>query len=147
MTQLITFKLGKELYGIEVTSVREILTYQKVTEIPNASNWIKGVVNLRGDVAPIVDLRIKFNVASEPSYHERTIVIATKTKDLRMIGVVVDGVEDLLDMHEANLGQMPEMGIAVPREYVKYLVKKDDNMILVLDMDRLLDKAELECDV
>ncbi|MEY4504056.1 MAG: hypothetical protein RL154_349 [Pseudomonadota bacterium] len=144
MTQLITFKLSNELYGIEVESVREILTYQKVTEIPNVSSWVKGVINLRGDVTPILDLRLKFHVSETPDYSERTIVIAAKTKDLRMIGVVVDSVEDLVDLQGAELSAPPEMGISIPSEYIRCLIKKNEDMILVLDMDKLLDKSELE---
>ena len=142
--QLLTFKLGNETYGIQINNVREILTYPVVTPIPDASRWVKGVINLRGEVAPIIDLRVRFNINNEPSYTERTIVVAVKTHDSRMIGLVVDEVSDMENVDLEKLYPAPDMGTSIAPEYLKGLFKKEESMIVILDIDRILDKAEMQ---
>lgn len=142
--QLLTFKLGNETYGIQISKVREILTYPTVTPIPDASQWVKGVINLRGEVAPIIDLRVRFNINSNPVYTQRTIVIAVKTQDMRMIGLVVDEVSDMENVDLDRLYPAPDMGTSIAPEYLKGLFKKEDKMIVILDIDRILDKDEMQ---
>lgn len=142
--QLLTFKLGSETYGIQINKVREILTYPIVTPIPDASRWVKGVINLRGEVAPIIDLRVRFSINSEPIYNERTIVIAVKTEDSRMIGLVVDEVSDMENVELDKLYPAPDMGTSIAPKYLKGLFKKEDKMIVILDIDKILDKEEMQ---
>ena len=142
--QVITFTLGKETYGVEVTKVREILTYPKVTELPNASRWVKGVINLRGEVTPIIDLRMRFRTSETPEYGERTIVLAARTADNRMVGMVVDSVQDMETIEWETMAPPPEMGTTVGSENLKGLIKTDERMIVILDIERILDKKELE---
>lgn len=142
--QLLTFKLGTETYGIQINKVREILTYPIVTPIPDASHWVKGVINLRGEVAPVIDLRIRFNIDVDPIYTQRTIVIAVKTQDNRMIGLVVDEVSDMENVDLERLYPAPDMGASISPEYLKGLFKKDEKMIVILDIDRILDKDEMQ---
>jgi purine-binding chemotaxis protein CheW len=142
--QLLTFKLGSETYGIQINKVREILTYPIVTPIPDASRWVKGVINLRGEVAPIIDLRVRFNINSEPIYNERTIVIAVKTEDSRMIGLVVDEVSDMENVELEKLYPAPDMGTSIAPKYLKGLFKREDKMIVILDIDKILDKEEMQ---
>jgi purine-binding chemotaxis protein CheW len=142
--QLLTFKLGSETYGIQINKVREILTYPVVTPIPDASKWVKGVINLRGEVAPIIDLRVRFNINSEPIYNERTIVIAVKTQDTRMIGLVVDEVSDMENVELDKLYPAPDMGTSIAPKYLMGLFKKEDKMIVILDIDKILDKEEMQ---
>ena len=142
--QLLTFKLGSETYGIVINKVREILTYPVVTPIPDASRWVKGVINLRGEVAPIIDLRVRFNINSEPIYNERTIVIAVKTEDSRMIGLVVDEVSDMENVELDKLYPAPDMGTSIAPKYLRGLFKKEDKMIVILDIDKILDKEEMQ---
>lgn len=142
--QLLTFKLGSETYGIQINKVREILTYPIVTPIPDASRWIKGVINLRGEVAPIIDLRVRFNINNEPIYNERTIVIAVKTEDTRMIGLVVDEVSDMENVDIDKLYPAPDMGTSIAPKYLKGLFKKEEKMIVILDIDKILDKEEMQ---
>jgi purine-binding chemotaxis protein CheW len=142
--QLLTFKLGSETYGIVINKVREILTYPVVTPIPDASRWVKGVINLRGEVAPIIDLRVRFNINSEPVYNERTIVIAVKTEDSRMIGLVVDEVSDMENVELDKLYPAPDMGTSIAPKYLRGLFKKEDKMIVILDIDKILDKEEMQ---
>ncbi|PNV84508.1 MAG: chemotaxis protein CheW [Sulfurimonas sp.] len=142
--QLLTFKLGSETYGIQINKVREILTYPIVTPIPDASRWVKGVINLRGEVAPIIDLRVRFSINSEPIYNERTIVIAVKTEDARMIGLVVDEVSDMENVDIDKLYPAPDMGTSIAPKYLKGLFKKEDKMVVILDIDKVLDKEEMQ---
>lgn len=142
--QLLTFKLGSETYGIQINKVREILTYPIVTPIPDASRWVKGVINLRGEVAPVIDLRVRFNVDNDPLYTPRTIIIAVKTQDSRMIGLVVDEVSDMENVDLDKLYPAPDMGASIAPEYLKGLFKKDEKMIVILDIDRILDKDEMQ---
>lgn len=144
INQLLTFKLGNETYGIEINKVREILTYPVVTPIPDASKWVKGVINLRGEVAPIIDLRVRFNINTQPVYNERTIVIAVKTQDARMIGLVVDEVSDMENVDLDKLYPAPDMGSSIAPKYLKGLFKKDEKMIVILDIDKILDKEEMQ---
>lgn len=142
--QMLTFKLGEETYGIQINKVREILTYPIVTPIPDASRWVKGVINLRGEVAPIIDLRVRFNINTDPIYTNRTIVIAVKTQDMRMIGLVVDAVSDMENVELDRLYPAPDMGASIAPEYLKGLFKKEEKMIVILDIDRILDKEEMQ---
>ena len=142
--QLLTFILGNETYGIQINKVREILTYPIVTPIPDASNWVKGVINLRGEVVPIIDLRVRFHIDNDPVYTQRTIIIAVKTQDNRMIGLVVDAVSDMENIDLERLFPAPDMGSSIAPEYLKGLFKKDEKMIVILDIDRILDKEEMQ---
>ncbi|MDX9966758.1 MAG: chemotaxis protein CheW [Sulfuricurvum sp.] len=142
--QLLTFKLGNETYGIQINKVREILTYPTVTPIPDASRWVKGVINLRGEVAPVIDLRVRFNINDDPIYTNRTIIIAVKTQDMRMIGLVVDEVSDMENVDLDRLYPAPDMGTSIAPEYLKGLFKKEEKMIVILDIDRILDKDEMQ---
>ncbi|MDO8453030.1 MAG: chemotaxis protein CheW [Sulfurimonas sp.] len=144
INQLLTFKLGNETYGIEINKVREILTYPVVTPIPDASCWVKGVINLRGEVAPIIDLRVRFNINTQPVYNERTIVIAVRTQDARMIGLVVDEVSDMENVDLDKLYPAPDMGASIAPKYLKGLFKKEEKMIVILDIDKILDKEEMQ---
>lgn len=142
--QFLTFILGSETYGIEITRIREILVYPSVTPLPNTQKWVKGVINLRGEVAPIIDLRVRFNTAADPKYTQTTIVIAVKTNDGRMLGLVVDSVSDVETIDYDKLLPAPDMGSSISAEYLKGLIKKDERMIVILDTERILDRKELD---
>jgi len=142
--EFLTFKLGNEIYGVEITRIREILTYPRVTELPNTKEWVKGVINLRGEVTPIIDLRVRFNIVDKPFYSSQTIVIAVKTSDNRMLGLVVDEVSDVENIDTENLLPSPMMGTSISNEYLRGLVKKLDKMIVLMDIDKILDKKEID---
>jgi purine-binding chemotaxis protein CheW len=144
-SQFLTFILGKETYGVEITKIREILTYPIVTILPSIQDWVKGVINLRGEVTPIIDLRMKYNTTKELTYTDTTIIIAVITSDNRMLGIVVDKVSNIENFDETRLQPAPEMGTSIGSEYLKGLIQKDDgNMIVIMDIDRVLAKDEME---
>lgn len=142
--QILTFMLGEDVFGIEINKVSEILTYTIVTTIPDSTQWVKGVINLRGEVVPIIDLRIRFHINMTPEYSDRTIIIAVKTNDNRIIGLVVDSVSEMETIEIENLFPAPEMGTSISPAYLKGLFKQEEKMVVVFDIERILDIEEME---
>jgi len=143
--EYMTFILGKMKYAIELPKIREILTYpDMITPLPNTTEWVKGLINLRGEVVPILDVRVKFNTG-EIIYDENTAVIAVITDDSRMLGIVVDKVDDVQNIDITSLSPVASMGSAIPSQYLKGYVRLEDNQMLVLmDIEAVIDKKELE---
>lgn len=122
-SEYMTFELGAMKYAIELPKIREILTYPDIiTPLPNTEDWVKGLINLRGEVVPILDIRIKFNTG-KPVYNSNTAVIAVITKDKRMIGIVVDKVDDVQRLDTSALAPVSDMGSAIPSKYLKGFVR------------------------
>ncbi len=144
-SEFMTFELGAMKYAIELPKIREILTYPEIiTTLPNISEWVKGLINLRGEVVPILDIRIKFNT-SESVYDENTSVIAVITEDSRMVGIVVDLVDDVQRLDTSTLAPVSEMGSAIPSKYLKGYVRLDNNeMLVVMDIEKVVAKEELQ---
>ena len=143
-SEYMTFVLGSMKYAIELPKIREILTYPEiVTTLPNTIGWVKGLINLRGEVVPILDLRIRFNTG-EVEYNENTAVIAVITGDKRMIGIVVDKVDDVQRIDTTTLAQVSEMGSAIPSKYLKGFVRLNNNeMLVIMDIEVVVAKDEL----
>ncbi|MGM0519167.1 MAG: chemotaxis protein CheW [Campylobacterota bacterium] len=143
-SEFMTFELGAMKYAIELPKIREILTYpDNITTLPNTSKWVKGLINLRGEVVPILDIRIKFNT-SKTVYDENTSVIAVITEDSRMIGIVVDLVDDVQRLDTTTLAPVSEMGSAIPAKYLKGYVRLDNNeMLVIMDIEKVVSKEEL----
>ena len=139
--EFLTFRLGPESYGIEILKVQEIRGYEKVTPIPSAPAYLKGVVNLRGHIVPVIDLRMKFGMA-EPRYDSFTVVVILRLAQ-RVIGVVVDGVSDTLPLLQSDIKAAPALGALVDASYLGGLATRDGRMILLLDIERFLSSAEL----
>jgi purine-binding chemotaxis protein CheW len=142
--EYMTFILGKMKYAIELPKIREILTYPEIiTPLPNTIKWVKGLINLRGEVVPILDVRIKFNTG-EIVYDENTAVIAIITDDQRMLGIVVDKVDDVQNIDITSLSPVASMGSAIPSEYLKgYVRLQDSEMLVLMDIEAVIDKKEL----
>lgn len=141
VSEFLTFTLGKEEYGIEILKVQEIRGYESVTRIANAPAFIKGVVNLRGTIVPIVDMRIKFNLGT-PTYDQFTVVIILNI-GRRVIGMVVDSVSDVITLAPQQVRPAPEMGTALDTAYLIGLGTIDDRMLILVDVDRLMSSAEM----
>ena len=139
--EYLTFTLGKEEYGIDILKVQEIRGYEAVTRIANAPPFIKGVINLRGVIVPIVDLRIKFNLG-EPTYDQFTVVIILNIGK-RVVGVVVDGVSDVIQLNSDNLHPPPEFGSILDTRYILGLGTVDERMIIMVDIERLMTSQEM----
>ncbi len=143
--EYMTFVLGSMRYAIELRKIREILTYPSlITILPGTGEWIKGLINLRGEVVPILDVRVKF-ATSEATYDEDTIVIAVITEDKRMIGFVVDKVEDVQKLDNTLLYPVSDMGLSIPSKYLKGFAKLEDSeMLVIMDIDAVAHKDELK---
>ena len=143
--EYMTFIIGSMRYAIELPSIREILTYPKlITILPGTTEWIKGLINLRGQVVPILDIRIKFT-NNEPTYNDETIVIAVITNDDRLIGLVVDKIEDVKKIDNTLLYPVSDMGSAIPPQYLKGFARLENSeMLVIMDIDAITHKDELE---
>ena len=139
--ELLVFALGQEEYGIDILKVQEIRGYDPVTRIANAPPFIKGVVNLRGSIVPIVDMRIKFGLG-EPVYDAFTVVIILNIFQ-RTVGVVVDGVSDVIQLDEEELRAPPEFGSVVETTYIEGLGTKGERMVIIVDIERLMSSDEM----
>jgi len=141
--EFLVFTLGEEEYGIPILKVQEIRGYDagNVTRIANVPTFIKGVTNLRGVIVPIVDLRMKFNLG-EVRYDAQTVVIILNLNQ-RIVGIVVDGVSDVLVLNGAQISQAPEFGAMLSAEYLTGLGTLDDRMLILVDIERLMTSAEM----
>jgi purine-binding chemotaxis protein CheW len=141
-SEFLTFTLGKEEYGIDILKVQEIRGYDAVTGIANAPAFIKGVINLRGIIVPIVDMRIKFNL-SQAEYGQFTVVIILNVAQ-RVVGMVVDGVSDVISLLPEQIKPAPEFGAGLDMEYVLGLGTVDQRMIILVDIERLMTSRDME---
>jgi purine-binding chemotaxis protein CheW len=140
--ELLTFTLGREEYGIDILKVQEIRGYDAVTSIANAPEFIKGVVNLRGIIVPIVDMRIKFKLGSV-SYDETTVVIILNVAN-RVVGMVVDGVSDVLTLQADQIKPPPEFGASLDTRYLQGLGTVGERMLILVDIEKLITSREME---
>lgn len=127
--EFLAFKLGQEEYGIDILKVQEIRGYENVTRITNSPDYIKGVVNLRGTIVPIVDMRIKFKLG-DLTYDQFTVVIILNIGN-RVLGMVVDSVSDVITLKSDQIKPAPEMGSALDTEYLMGLGTIDDRMLIL----------------
>ena len=139
--EFLTFRLGEEEYGVEILKVQEIRGYDAVTRIANAPDYIKGVVNLRGIIVPIFDLRIKFNLA-DPQYTELTVVIILKLAG-RVVGVVVDSVSEVINLSPAQMRPAPKFGATVDAQHIVGLGTVDDRMLILIDIEKLMSSKDV----
>jgi purine-binding chemotaxis protein CheW len=139
--EFLTFTLGKEEYGIDILKVQELRGYDNVTQIANAPDFLKGVVNLRGVITPIIDMRIKFKLAAS-SYDQFTVVVILHLGE-RTVGMVVDGVSDVITLSSQQIKPAPEMGTVLNTDYLIGLGTLDDRMLILLDIDKLMSSDEI----
>ena len=138
--QVLTFVLGNETYGVDILRVQEIRGFTAVTKIPHAPSHVLGVLNLRGSIVPIVDLRMRFSL-ERAEYNAVTVIIVLSVQSStgrRDFGVVVDGVSDVVDVNKAEVRPAPELGSASATEYILGLVPVADRMVVLLDIDCLI---------
>jgi purine-binding chemotaxis protein CheW len=139
--QYLTFRLGEEEYGVEILKVQEIKGYSTITPIPNTPRYLKGVMNLRGTIIPVVDLRSKFAMA-EAEYNRFTVIIVV-TVGTKVMGLVVDAVSDVLNILQADIQPTPDFGGQVETRFISGLAKAGEKLVVLLDIDKLLMDAEL----
>lgn len=139
--EYLTFTLGEEEYGIDILKVQEIRGYETPTRIANSPAFIKGVINLRGVIVPIIDLRIKFSLG-DPTYDQFTVVIILNIGK-RVVGMVVDGVSDVLQLGSDSMRPAPEFGSILDTKYILGLGTVDERMIILVDIEKLMSSSEM----
>ncbi|HEV7815981.1 MAG TPA: chemotaxis protein CheW [Janthinobacterium sp.] len=139
--EYLAFTLGQEEYGLDIHKVSEIRSYETPTRIANAPDFVKGVVNLRGIIVPIIDMRVKFKLG-EPTYNQFTVVIILNIGN-RVVGMVVDSVSDVTTLLPEQIKPAPNMGRALDTEYLIGLGTLDERMLILIDIDRLMSSAEI----
>ncbi len=143
--QFLTFELAGEAYGIEILKVQEIRGWEPVRKIPNTPSFVKGALNLRGSIVPIIDLRERFNM-EKVEYTPTTVVIVISieteaSKDIRM-GIVADAVSDVLDISLADIKESPNLGSKINTRYMRGMYVGKKNMVMLLDADKLLNPED-----
>ena len=141
-SEYLTFTLGQEEYGIDILKVQEIRGYDAVTKIANTPDFIKGVINLRGTIVPIVDMRIKFHL-NNVEYDQFTVVIILNIAN-RVVGMVVDGVSDVIALASDHIKAAPEFGATLDTQYILGLATVEERMIIVIDIERLMTSQDME---
>ena len=142
LQEYLTFTLGAEEYAMDILKVQEIRGYDAVTHISNTPECIKGVINLRGVIVPIVDLRIKFGMGLV-EYNEFTVVIVINVLN-RVIGMVVDGVSDVISMADDQVKPAPEFSSALSTEHIIGIGTYNDRMLIVIDIEKLISGSDLQ---
>ena len=138
--QVLTFVLGNETYGVDILRVQEIRGWSAVTKIPHAPSHVLGVLNLRGSIVPIVDLRMRFSL-DRAEYTAVTVIIVVSVMSAagrRDFGVVVDGVSDVVDVNTEEVKAAPDLGARGATDYIRGLVPVSERMVVLLDIDRLI---------
>ena len=144
-SQYLSFTLADEIYGVDILRVQEIRGWEDVREIPNTPNYIKGVLNLRDTVVPIIDLRLRFTV-NDVEYTPTTVIIVLavmRNDNKHVVGVVVDSVSDVFDVSIESIKKAPDFGTKVNTQFINGMVMLEQKMVVLLDCDRLLNPDEL----
>ena len=134
--QMVSFHLGAEIYGVEITKVREIILMCEITEVPQTPHYVRGLINLRNTVIPVIDLRTRFGLPTmEQSQDSRILVIHIGQK---MVGIVVDGVDEVLRISTDQIAPTPDTVVSMGNEYLNGLVKMENQILILLDIDKIL---------
>ena len=141
----LSFRLGKETFAVSVKKVLEVLQQQHITEVPDVPAYIKGVINFRGDILPICDARIKFNLPVQDNDEKCVVIVLDlENNDQKMrIGAIADGVKDVISIEESDIRPVPEMGLRYNAEYLSGMIKSGDSFIMVLNVDKVFTTDEV----
>jgi purine-binding chemotaxis protein CheW len=142
MQQYVVFSVDEQVYGIEILKIKEVVSYRKITSLPNVKGFIKGIINLRGIILPVFDLREKFNLP-ETTYTAFHSIIVMEILG-RVMGVIVDEISDVIELFPEDVQATGNLPPGVQAEFMNGIGKKGDDLIILLDVDRLLSPEELE---
>lgn len=140
--QLVVFNLAGETYGINIAAVESIIKMQSITQLPQAPFYVKGVTNLRGTVLPVIDLRIRFGLQAEEAQRGTRIIVVTM--GTLKVGVVVDGVSEVLRVQDETIGPLPSLVSTVNSAFLKGIVRLENRLIILLELGKVLDFEEQE---
>lgn len=141
----LTFRLGDEEYGLGIMKIREIIGFMPITSVPQTPAFVKGVINLRGKVIPVVDLRLRFSMPKIPHDAKTCIIILDISRDCAslLIGVVVDSVSEVLNIRDEDIEETPVFGVRFNTEYILGMAKTGDGVKILLDIDKVLTESEV----
>ncbi|MDH4164434.1 MAG: chemotaxis protein CheW [Nitrospirota bacterium] len=144
-TQYLTFKLAEEVYALDIGKVREVLDFTTVTKVPRTPDFMRGVINLRGSVVPVVDLRLKFGMSTTEKTVNTCVIITEVTvdNDTTVLGCLADSVQEVLDLEPGQISPPPKIGTKLRTEFIKGMGRRDDRFIIILEIDRVFSAAEL----
>ncbi len=140
--KFLTFELGSEEYGVEILKVKEIIGIMNITTVPQTPEYMKGVINLRGKVIPVIDLRLKFSM-EELGHTQETCIIVVEVNNT-LIGIVVDNVSEVLEIRSEEIEDAPSFGQAIDTKFIMGLGKAKGKIIILLDIEKVLSSEELE---
>ena len=143
--QYLTFQLGEEIFGVDVTHVREILEFTSVTKVPKTPEFMRGVINLRGSVVPVLDMRLKFGLTTTEKTVNTCIIVVeiSLNEETAVIGALVDSVEEVFELEPEQIEPAPKIGTQLRTEFIKGMGKRDNNFIIILDINKLFSTEEL----
>ncbi len=145
-TQYLSFKLGEEIFAINVAQVREILDVIAITKVPQTPDYMQGVINLRGSVVPVMDMRLKFGMPATQRSVNTCIIVMEVTQDgeTTVLGSLADSVQEVLDLEPDQIEPAPRIGANLRRDFIKGMGKHDDRFIIILDIDQIFNNSDLE---
>jgi purine-binding chemotaxis protein CheW len=145
MTQYLTFILQEEIFALDISTVREVLDFTTITRVPRTPDFMQGVINLRGSVVPVVDLRMKFGLPVTEKTVNTCIIIVEVVVDDEMVvlGVLADSVQEVLDLEAGHIEPAPKIGTRLNTEFIKGMGKQNDLFIIILDIDKVFSTKEL----
>ena len=144
-TQYLTFKLDDEIFALDIGKVREVLDFTSITKVPRTPEFMRGVINLRGSVVPVVDLRLKFGMAKTEKTVNTCIIIVEVTVDneTTILGALADSVQEVMDLEPDHIEPAPKIGTRLSTEFIKGMGKHNDHFIIILDVDKIFSTDEL----
>jgi purine-binding chemotaxis protein CheW len=144
--QYLTFKLNEEVFGVDVAQVREILDFIKITKVPQTPDFMRGVINLRGSVVPVIDMNMKFGMnMTEKTVNTCIVVVEVNIDgDTIIIGALVDSVQEVFEIESQNIEPAPKIGTRLNTEFIKGMGKREDEFIIILDIDKVFSTEELK---
>ena len=142
----LTFRLSEEIFALDVTAVREVLDFTTITKIPRTPEFMRGVINLRGSVVPVIDLRLAFNMTrTEKTVNTCIIVVEVAIEEERVIvGALADSVEEVVEMEPEQIQPAPSLGTSIRADFIRGMGRRDSEFVMILDIDRVFGSGELE---
>ena len=144
--QYLTFKLSEEVFALDVAKVREILEYSSITKVPQTPDFMRGVINLRGSVVPVIDLRLKFGMTRTEQTVNTCIIVVEVSMDgeTTVLGALADSVQEVIEMEPDSIEPAPHIGTSLNTDFIKGMGKHEGNFIMILDIDRVFSSEEMQ---
>lgn len=146
MNQYLTFRVGSEYYAINVGNIREVLEFQTVTKVPRMPSYMRGIINLRGSVVPVIDLKMKFELGETEKSIDTSVIVTelNYNDDVIVLGLLTDAVNEVVDMNNDDIEPTPNIGTSIDSSFIKGMGKKDDKFIIILNINKILLSNEIE---